>query len=394
MSEPNLQPSKDSITSPEAPCSSAIPIVCGELKLNQTNSGQGNNYVTSSYNCLSGAPSNAYSAPDITYIFTLTETKEVNVSLEILNGVDLDFFLFSPNCQVGNCFGGSANNISLESAHTQLTAGTYYIIVDGYNGAVGNFNLQLSCSCSCSPVQSGDLLSCEDFENPNFAVGDSINPESVRWRKWSSGAADAVIASASSNKYLQVTKNGSYEPDVLFDLGFSPTTRFRLSFDILPLAGKAGGYYMMHQLPDATGANSNTAYRVVFNSNGSGVVTVGNPSNSQTINFKCVNGSWNKVMQIIDLNQNRAELWINDNFVGAWTFSTGYTGSGSQDLNVLRAINFDAHDANFSYRVDNICLWTTINPCIITTQFNPVCLKYGNAQYSNAGAAYCDLYTG
>lgn len=371
----------------EQPCNSPNTISCGQLISNQTTVGQTSNFFTSSYSsCTVGFGSTAYNAPDRLYRFTLTSATEVNISLKILTaGADLDIYLLS-SCSPAVCITGSAGTTNFESVEAYLTQGTYWLVVDGFNGSQGSFNIQMFCTCNCIESTSvGRLMACENFET--YANNDSISARSVRWQKWSNGVADGVVKSDASGKYLRCEKVGTHESDVLMNFGGWTLGRYRLSFKMFVETGKIGNYYVMHQFPDASGNNSNTAYRVIFNSDGNGYLRLG-LSTTNVATFKYANGAWTNVVQIIDIDQNRADLWIDGEFVHSWAFNIGSSGNQAR----LEGINFDAHFVNYNYRVDDICLRTTLSPCFVTTELNTVCIENGTTVV-NPSTARCQLFT-
>jgi hypothetical protein len=60
--------------------------------------------------------------------------------------VDLDVFLLAAGgCETGQCLGSTTGD---DAAASNVPAGTYYVAVDGYNGASGSYNLSLTCTSS------------------------------------------------------------------------------------------------------------------------------------------------------------------------------------------------------------------------------------------------------
>jgi cysteine-rich repeat protein len=86
--------------------------------------------------------------PEYTYSFTPSQTGDVTVSLSGLDQ-DLDIFvLVNPygSCKPGNCVASGTSGTSPEEVTFYGVAGrTYYIVVEGYNGAMGSYDLSLTC---------------------------------------------------------------------------------------------------------------------------------------------------------------------------------------------------------------------------------------------------------
>lgn len=89
------------------------------------------------------------SGPEKVYALTLPEgwTYDVTASVESIDpDTDLDIFFLTKE----GCAGDPATNTAacddLEVTQTNLAAGTYYIVVDGYNGAYGEYYLEVECT--------------------------------------------------------------------------------------------------------------------------------------------------------------------------------------------------------------------------------------------------------
>ncbi|MBK8705357.1 MAG: hypothetical protein IPN33_18500 [Saprospiraceae bacterium] len=99
--------------------------------------------------------------------------------------------------------------------------------------------------------------------------------------------------------------------------------------------------------------------------------------------------TWVEVMQIIDLDANKAELWINSEFIYAWNFNRGSAGNLLQ----LGALHFWDIASNSLYYIDKICLRSTDCtgiPCNLDP--NPKCIKNGDS-YATECEARCAGYT-
>ncbi len=127
-------------------CSPATTIACGD-NLSGDNSGGTDTFSDWGSYC-SGAVDNT--GPEAYYVFSHTAGGSVTVDLNISGGDDLELFVVgesSSDCNAtGDCMDYSQSTGSTETITFTATAGaTYYIIVDGYNGAAGGFNLAVSC---------------------------------------------------------------------------------------------------------------------------------------------------------------------------------------------------------------------------------------------------------
>ncbi len=127
-------------------CSNAIPVNCG-VPFNHTNL-NGNDDV-SLYGCDGGIYNVENNGPEVVHTFTITQPGWVNISLTNLQA-NLELFLLR-SCDRGGCVdfsetGGNAN----EHIAAFLQPGTYYVVVDGNNGAVSTYTLLVECMSNCT----------------------------------------------------------------------------------------------------------------------------------------------------------------------------------------------------------------------------------------------------
>ncbi|MDD5088893.1 MAG: PPC domain-containing protein, partial [bacterium] len=122
-------------------CSDALPVACGSVTLTgQTNSG-GNQNV-SSYCC---SPWDE-SGPEKVYRIEVPADHYLTASLSSLGGPgDVDVFLLDA-CAPTACIAFGDNVASAGN----LAAGTYYIVVDGWDGGVSTYTLSIDCYLPCN----------------------------------------------------------------------------------------------------------------------------------------------------------------------------------------------------------------------------------------------------
>lgn len=386
------------------PCQLFTWIQCGDQLIDSTKYGDSlyNNYNNvNNYPCIEDDTANLVNGFDKQYKITISGPTNVRFVLDILNNTDLDMFLLDTCAFIKRCYYTNeynlANGISREVLDVYLTIpGTYSLIVDNKNWfGVGIYQLTVDCSCSCveppGDLPIGETIFCDDFENyiPNKALA----PQSSRWELWDSLSVDALVTTTGfSGKGARLQTQGSSKPRVVYTLEKDEppagSGRFRLSWKMNVAPGKEARYNLLHRGP-GTGF-VNWGYHVRFKTNGQGEVRLGNPANAPIATFPYPQGIWINVVQINDMTKNVAELWINNNFVTSWQFSTGYTQAGVNfNLNRMNAIEFVAEN-NTDFRIDNICVWKKTGNC--NGGGAPVCVENG-ANYPNIAAARCDLYT-
>lgn len=373
---------------------------CGDSLVNETTQGTGIDYnIVNSYPCLQQFGSGLH-GPDKLYKINIAQPSGLRFVLDILNGADLDMLLFSScgpfpqSCQY-SYEDNQATGIYREVLDVYLpNPGTYYLVVDGKDiSGFGNYNLFVDCDCDyIEPANNpplGQAIFCDDFEN--YIANQPIDPQSTRWELWDSLAADAkVTPSGFSGNGARIQTAGADNPRVLYDLNYRDLLngRYRLSWKMNVAAGKKARYNFMHRSPLST-PPINWAYHVFFNTGGTAELRVANPGNTPIATFNYPQDVWFNVVNIVDLDKDSAELFINNNFIAKWKFSAGWTGSQNFSLKRIGAIEFVAADST-DFRIDNICMWTKTDDC--TGGSGPVCVKNG-VTYPTADEARCDLYT-
>ena len=126
-------------------CSNLVDLTCGQT-LNYNNSLGSDN--VSLYGCgnILNVENNGN---EVVHAFTLTQTGQVDIYLSGLNA-NLELFLLD-NCDRGDCAKFSTNpGTTDEHISAYLSPGTYYVVVDGYNGASSNYQLLVDCPSSCN----------------------------------------------------------------------------------------------------------------------------------------------------------------------------------------------------------------------------------------------------
>ena len=118
-------------------CQNALPLACGDLYTGTT-VGAGSN--SAGYAC-SGWDE---SGPEVVHSLTLASPADITVTLSNLSA-DLDIFILD-DCAPGACVAFGDLSATLSNAQP----GTYYLVVDGYQGASGSYTLSVACACLMS----------------------------------------------------------------------------------------------------------------------------------------------------------------------------------------------------------------------------------------------------
>ncbi len=139
-------------------CTPAWTLTCGEEdRWATTNFGASD--LLDSYGCSSWDES----GPEYIYDFVAPYGGQITVSLSDLDaGVDLDIFVLDQTggvCASSNC----VEYGSLSATFTAVAGETYYLVVDGYQGAEGNYTITLDCAggtCGDGVLNVGEA--CDD----------------------------------------------------------------------------------------------------------------------------------------------------------------------------------------------------------------------------------------
>ena len=125
-------------------CAGATVITCdagGVTLTDQTNAGGGDN--VDEYCCVPWDES----GPEHVYTISVPNNGSLSISLSDIVGGDVDILLLSA-CNPMLCVAGGDVSISVIG----LTGGTYYIVVDGFEGATATYSISVTCLASCPAV--------------------------------------------------------------------------------------------------------------------------------------------------------------------------------------------------------------------------------------------------
>lgn len=127
-------------------CWSNVSLTCGETYNGTTVNGFDN--VVAYYGKNLNKLNVDNNGPEVVHEFTITERGEVDILLSNLSS-DLELILLN-SCNLKDMIAFSQNTgRNNESIKATLDEGTYYVVVDGYNGAQGSYNLRVNCASSC-----------------------------------------------------------------------------------------------------------------------------------------------------------------------------------------------------------------------------------------------------
>jgi len=115
-----------------------------------------------------GCSSSGHTGPEYKYYFTAEQSGTHTISLEIDDRTqDLDLFILG-SCNPNDCIDASINTFSNEEIVITLTQGeTYIIIVDGWDGDAGSYDIGISCPGVLPNLSISPNATCASLSNSN-----------------------------------------------------------------------------------------------------------------------------------------------------------------------------------------------------------------------------------
>jgi hypothetical protein len=107
--------------------------------------------------------------PESVYAFTGTAANRVTIELSPAGGEDLDLFLLGAACDPAACLASSASTADETLTFTAEVGTSYRVVVDGFDGVSGVYELAVSCEvgeqCGNDADDNGNgLVDCVDSE--------------------------------------------------------------------------------------------------------------------------------------------------------------------------------------------------------------------------------------
>ena len=180
----------------------------------------------------------------------------------------------------------------------------------------------------------------DDFEG--YKNGAHVAQNSSVWTTWTmqpGSVEDATISqdyASSPNQSMKMEQSN----DMVYPTGNIDIGKYEFTNKLYFPEGSSGGYILLqHFEPN----NYVWGGQVIFLSSGSAEIDAGAQGAATfTFNFD----EWMDVKSFINLDDDLAEFWFNDELIHTWQWSTGPFGTG--DLNQLGAIDFyQPADVNF-----------------------------------------------
>lgn len=149
-------------------CNAPITLICGTPFSGTNSNGVANASIYKFSNFLTKANE---TGREKVHRFVLPATQYVLITLKNMTA-DLDMFLMRDDCNQDNLIACSYSpGDQAEVIYTQLPAGTYFLVVDGYDGAVSSYSLTLRAEKVCASAsdlldyfcQSSNIVKCGEY---------------------------------------------------------------------------------------------------------------------------------------------------------------------------------------------------------------------------------------
>jgi len=199
----------------------------------------------------------------------------------------------------------------------------------------------------------------DDFDS--YTVGQGIATQSTTWwNTWSGtpGSAEDPIVSDSFAFSATNSVRVFGSNDGVIELNDLTSNRYRIEFYFYIPAGKQA-YYNLMQNFNPTGTGNIWGMQIFFQ-NGSVSIDGGGAA---AATFPYQSDTWIKMQHFIDLDNDWADIYVNDTLVHAYKWSNGTFNDGS-GINKLDAINFYAWNTGGvnEYYLDNFLIEQVPSP--------------------------------
>ncbi len=190
-------------------CNDAVQITCGQI-YNGNNANGGDN--VSLYGCSGNVLNVENNGPEMVHYFTVTQAGNVTISLTNMTA-NLELFLLGA-CDRGACIDFSQNaGTANEEITAYLESGTYYVVIDGYNGAVSNYKLKVDCTSACNLNMNLSAANAGCGQN-NGSISIAVSGGSPSYLISLTGPVSGSYTTNSSNSVIGDLPAGTYKVTV------------------------------------------------------------------------------------------------------------------------------------------------------------------------------------
>lgn len=253
------------------------------------------------------------------------------------------------------------------------------------------FFVLMFAACTFSIAQT--IVFNDNFDS--YTVGSHLAQSNSAWTTWSNAPGSAEDGMITNNQAVS-TPNSLFisgSNDQVYPFGNYTTGHYSVSFNyFVPSTGNGAYFNIQHILLQEW------AFACYFYSTGDGYLKVGNAMYT----FACPSDTWFPIAFDLDMDNDLAELAINNTIVHTWPFH--YQEIDTNGTNQLAGINFYAGAPNIgvlsgTYYVDDFSVTEVsaaavghfaVNPETLSANLGPNESTVLNLNFSNDGSAATD----
>ncbi|MCK9424081.1 MAG: carboxypeptidase regulatory-like domain-containing protein, partial [Bacteroidales bacterium] len=247
----------------------------------------------------------------------------------------------------------------------------------------------------------GGTIYATDFES--FTAGEQIAcQDPVNWTTWSNAPCDAVEDGYISTEFAHSPVNSGkivLNNDQVLPLGNKITGKYELNFYMYVPTGFCGYYNI---LQDFAGASSVWAMQVYFHTDGTASLDA-TAEGAATFNYN--HDQWLPIRNVVDLDADLAQLYVDGTLIFEWQYSLGAFGQGGP-LQLSAADFFGGADANNDpngipkFYLDDVDYkqvsapanpHIVVTPTFLTQQLEPNTTATQTVNIANTGGAALDF---
>jgi hypothetical protein len=192
----------------------------------------------------------------------------------------------------------------------------------------------------------------DSFNSDEYVVEQAIAIGDTHWQTWSGDTAEDALVSADYSMTPSNSMVIKSKDDVVFYPGSYTSGKWFFSGHIYVVSGHTAYFNMMHNWADY---NYEWACQVFFRANGTGFLNVG----SQNFNFTYNQDTWLYFSMKIDLTNDNATFWVNDQQIHQWPWHyQPYSTSGQNKFEAVDFYGWDDGGATSLYYVDEVTVST------------------------------------
>ena len=230
----------------------------------------------------------------------------------------------------------------LEYIEMDLDPGTYsYQVCAVYDEGNSGMAGPVEVTINGNPPPVGDAWETfEDYNSGDYLVQQANAMGRDYWTTWSGAPGTAEDPMVSSDFAFGGNNSMVIEGtnDAVLLLGDKTQGKWNLNFQVLVPTGFYGYFNVLQEF---AGTTSQWGMQAYLDAGGAGLVDAGAAgAGTFTYNYD----EWNFVNMNIDLDEDKAEMYFNGEFVVEWIWSSGSFGTGT--LNQIGAVNFYAWAEN------------------------------------------------